>query len=132
MLRILVILMLFATSARGDTYLFVLNRFGGIEVKEQGEAGEARLFQENKEGNVFTYRVRLVGGCTASGVRFQIEKLAKPVVHDQNRRINSGEYRLRITGQGPAFNAMRARMPVLADFAASGEDMTFYGDKTDG
>jgi len=124
-------MLLFAAPVGADTYMFVLNRFGGIEVKERGEVGEARFFQENKQGNVFTYRVRLVGGCTTSGVRFRIERMPKPVVNDQNRRINSGEYRLCITGHGSAFSAMRARVPVLADFARTGEDMTFYGEKTE-
>jgi hypothetical protein len=112
--------------------MFVLNRFGGIEVKEQGEAGEVRFFQENKQGDVFTSRVRTIRGYTPTGVQFLVTKLDKPVIHDKNRRINSGEWKLQIIGTGPAFNAMRARVPVLADFAASGEEMTFYGDKTDG
>jgi hypothetical protein len=130
MIRILAVLMFLAWTARADTYLFVLNRFGGIEIKVHGDLGEVRFFQGSKDGDVFTSRTQLTAGKTTSGIRFEIEKLGEPVVHDVNRHINSGHYRLKITGDGEAFRAMQARIPPLADFAATGEPMTFYGEKT--
>jgi hypothetical protein len=64
-------------------------------------------------------------------VKFQVQKLSKPIIRDGNREINSGDYRLKIMGSGPAYEATKAKLPWLADFAASGEKMTFYGEKTD-
>jgi hypothetical protein len=34
-------------------------------------------------------------------------------------------------GSGPAYEATKAKLPWLVDFAASDEKMTFYGEKTD-
>jgi hypothetical protein len=51
----------------------------------------------------------------------QVPKLSKSIIHDGNREINSGDYRLKIMGSGPAYEATKAKLPSLADFAASGE-----------
>jgi hypothetical protein len=124
------------TTSRADNFFFLLNRFGGIEIKAKGELGNVRFFQGDKEGEETTFQSKLRVASsgtflTPRGVKFQIEKLSKPVIHDGNRRINSGDYRLRITGTGAAYDATKAKLPWLADFAASGEKMTFYGEKTD-
>jgi hypothetical protein len=110
------------------TYLFMLNRFGGIEVTVDGEVGKVRMFQESKEGEKFTSMVALKNGVTADGSLFEIRQLAKPVVHDPERHINSGDYRLRIVGASPA---LQARLPMLADFARTDEAFTFYGEKVE-
>ena len=115
-------------------YLFLLNRFGGIEV-DTGEAGPAsvRFFQGNKEGTetVYQSRLRAVGQWkfyTVDNVELRIEKLGKPVVHDRNRGINSGNYKLQVIGSGTAYLELAAKIPVVADFAASDAAMTFYGE----
>ena len=129
-------LVLLATTLKAESYFFLLNRFGGIEIKMDGESGNVRFFQGDKQGEETTFQSKLKAASsgtflTPRGVRFQIEKLSKRVIHDGNRRINSGDYRLRITGTGAAYDATKAKLPWLADFAASGEKMTFYGEKTD-
>ena len=40
------ILSLAGTISRADSYLFLFNRFGGVEIKTRGEQGEVRFFQE--------------------------------------------------------------------------------------
>ena len=130
------ILFLVGTISRADSYLFLLNRFGGIEIRTSGESGNVRFFQGDKQGEETTFQSKLRVSSpgtflTPGGVKFAIEKLSKPIIHDGNRRINSGDYRLRITGTGPAYDATKAKLPWLADFAAGGEKMTFYGEKTD-
>jgi hypothetical protein len=112
-------------------WLFMLNKFGGIEVRTNGDVGSVKFFQENKSGDVFTSTVKTLRGFTPSGVEFEITKLDEPVVHDPMGHINSGEYRLKIVGEGPPMVSVRMRVPYLADFARSGEDMTFYGEKTE-
>jgi hypothetical protein len=133
---VLSILFLAGTISKAESYLFLFNRFGGVEIKTRGEQGEVRFFQGDKQGeeNTFQSKLRIASPgnyLTPEGVRFQIEKLSKAIIHDGNRRINSGDYRLRITGTGPAYDATKAKLPWLADFAASGEKLTFYGEKTD-
>ena len=112
----------------------MLNRFGSIEIKIRGERGEVRFIQGNKqeEGEATTFESKLKAESpgvysTPEGVSFWVTRLARRVVHDRNRGINSGDCKLRITGSGPAYAEVKARLPVLADFAASGEAMTFYG-----
>ena len=116
-------------------YLFLLNRFGGIEISTDAPAN-VRFFQGNKAGTetVYQSKLRAVGSWvfyTVNDVEFRIEKLAKPVVHDPARRINSGNYKLQVIGSGMAYLELAAKVPVVADFAASDEGMTFYGEKVD-
>jgi hypothetical protein len=133
---VLSIFFLAGTIARADSYFFLLNRFGGSEIRTRGESGNVRFFQGDKQGEETTFqskfRVASPGTfLTPGGVKFEIEKLSKPIIHDGNRRINSGDYRLRITGTGPAYDATKAKLPWLADFAASDEKMTFCGERID-
>jgi hypothetical protein len=112
-------------------YLFLLNRFGGIEI-DTDNSPNVRFFQGNKQGTetVYQSKLRKVGQnvfYTVEDVEFRIEKLNKSVVHDVNRRINSGNYRLQIIGTGMAYLDLVAKVPVVADFAASETGMTFYG-----
>jgi hypothetical protein len=114
-------------------YLFLLNRFGGIEINT-GEPANVRFFQGNKEGTETVYQSKLRAAgpyvfFSVDNVEFRIEKLDRPVVHDPNRRINSGDYRLQIVGTGMAYLELAAKVPVVADFAASETGMTFYGEK---
>jgi hypothetical protein len=112
-------------------YLFLLNRFGGIELQTD-EPANVRFFQGNKRGTetVYQSKLRVVGECsfyTVRGVEFRIVKLDKPVINDRARLINSGEYKLQIIGTGMDYVDLAAKVPVVADFAASDEGMTFYG-----
>lgn len=114
-------------------YLFLLNRFGGIEI-DTSEPANVRFFQGNKHGTETVYQSKLRAASplvfyTVENVEFRIEKLEKPVIHDTNRRINSGNFRLQILGSGMAYVDLAAKIPVMADFAASEEGMTFYGEK---
>jgi hypothetical protein len=110
------------------TYLFMLNRFGGIEVTTDDGVGRVRMFQESKEGEKFVSMVALKNWVTPDGSLFEIKELAEPVVNDEERHINSGSWRLRIVGASPA---LRGRLPMLADFARTNEAMTFYGEKVE-
>lgn len=116
-------------------YLFLLNRFGGIEI-DTGDPASVRFFQGNKSGTetVYQSKLRAVGlksFYTVENVEFRIEKLERPVVHDPARRINSGGYKLQILGVGMAYVDLAAKIPTVADFAASEEGMTFYGGEVD-
>jgi hypothetical protein len=126
-------LLLAATSClQASTYLFVLNRFGGIELTT-GPPAYVRFFQGNKSSTVTTYYASLQGASrdfvTPSGVQFRLEYLGYRVVHDPNRKINSGDCRLEIRGDGAAYLRLALKLPPLADFAASEQPMTFYGQR---
>jgi hypothetical protein len=110
--------------------IFMLNRFGGIEINT-GEAW-VRFFQGNKLGEETTYQSRLMVSAghsflTPSGVEFRVQQLPIKVVHDVNRGINSGDYRLKIID---ADDTVVRRLPHVANFAESEEEMTFYGERT--
>ena len=116
-------------------YLFLLNRFGGIEVQTD-EPANVRFFQGNKQGTETVYQSKLKAAgpwtfYTVENVEFRIEKLERSVVHDSNRRINSGNYKLQVIGSGMAYLELAAKVPVVADFAAIDEGMTFYGEKVE-
>jgi hypothetical protein len=106
--------------------------FGGIEIDTKDPAN-VRFFQGNKQGTetVYQSKLRVVGPgqfYTVENVEFRIEKLEKPMVHDPSRRINSGSYKLQILGTGMAYVDLAAKIPYVADFAASEASMTFYGN----
>jgi hypothetical protein len=110
-------------------FLFMLNRFGGIELRT--EPASVRFFQGDKKGEVTTYEVRLMTSTPGvflsdTGVEFWLEELPIRVVHDKNRGINSGNYKLRIIN---ADDEVTRRLPHLAEFAESELDMTYYGEK---
>ncbi len=91
------ILSLAGTISRADSYLFLFNRFGGVEIKTRGEQGEVRFFQGDKQGEETTFQSKLKAASpgtylTPEGVKFQIGKLSRPVINDGNRRTNSGDY----------------------------------------
>lgn len=111
--------------------IFMLNRFGGIEIDT--DKGRVRFFQGNKVGEETTYESRLMvtrehSFLTPSGVEFRVQQLPIKVVHDVGRRINSGDYRLKIID---ADDAVVKRLPHVAGFAKSDEEMTFYGERTE-
>lgn len=106
----------------------MLNRFGGIELNT--DRPEVRFFQGNKLGEETVYQSRLLKAAshsflTPSGVEFRVQQLPIRVVHDPNRKINSGDYRLKIID---ADDAVSRRLPKVAAFARSEEEMTFYGE----
>src|SRR4029077_1860088 len=120
-------------NLQADSYLFLLNRFGGIEIETEPKP-IVKFFQANKQEEEIIFESRLMEVSpylytTIDGVRFQIDKLLGPVIHDTNRGINSGDYRLRITDKN---NLIKSKLPNIADFAKSEEEMTFYGEKTSG
>lgn len=136
MKHLILALLLTASSLQAQSHAvfqFILNRFGSIELEIVGDRGNVRFSQGDKTGNDRTtfasdLKVTAPGVLqSAQGVTFRIEKLKRSVIHDRNRGINSGNYRLTIRGKGRAFEAMEAQLPYLADFAHSGERLTFYG-----
>lgn len=110
-------------------FLFMLNRFGGIELNT--DPAGVRFFQGNKSGEVTTYEAKLATTTrniflSDTGVEFWLEELPVRVVNDKNRGINSGNYKLRIVN---ADDEVVGKLPYVADFAASGESLIFFGDK---
>jgi hypothetical protein len=113
------------------SFLFMLNRFGGIELVT--DPPSVRFFQGNKEGEVTVYESLLKatpehGFVSPGGVEYQLEELPTRVVHDANRGINSGSWKLSILN---ADNAVLTRLPMRADFSIGKEEeeMTFYGEE---
>ena len=50
---------------------------------------------------------------TPKGTLFTLKHLATPVVNDDNRHINSGDWKLRITGTGAEYTRLKTNMPTV-------------------
>jgi hypothetical protein len=66
---------------------------------------------------------------TKGGTTFKLTKLDKKVVNDGNRGINSGSWKLVISGKGAAYEAIKKKMPFIA--FGDEKKTECYGEKTE-
>ena len=71
-----------------------------------------------------TFRSRLSrvsGGVyrTPHGTVFTLEHLPAPIINDANRHINSGDWRLTVTGKGEEFRRLDREIPDETDFGTA-------------
>ena len=107
-------------------YSFTPQRFSSIAlVTAPGKSAikvETSTKEENSERIIFESQLapapRPAGAvaayATPAGTLLTLTQLPTPVVNDANRGINSGDWKLTITGQGAEFNRLKAEMPKAA------------------
>jgi hypothetical protein len=95
-------------------------RFTTLTLTTDTGKEEVIIEDGNKEGSQVVFRAKLTAApglkyVTAKGTTFQLVKLADPVVHDSNRKINSGDWKIIVTGSGPEFERVRKWRPSFGD-----------------
>src|SRR3954465_7244452 len=101
-------------------YDVTIARFTTLTLTTDTGKEEVVIEDGNKEGSKVVFRARLTPAAglkyvTAKGTTFQLVKLAKPVVHDANREINSGDWKIMVTGAGPEFDKAVKWRPSFGD-----------------
>jgi hypothetical protein len=119
------------TFAEYETFSFRLSRFGGITLETVPGKERVRIFQGDKgaEETVFESTLAPDGArsyVTPHGTRLMLNRLIKPVVYDANRKINSGEWKLVISGTDEEYVLMKQRIGSPT-FGETGRT-EYYGD----
>ena len=127
--KTIVVAVLIPLLGQADSYDFWFHRFGRIGIVT--DLGKEKVFIEegNKQGEEVTYSADLksVGKNkykTVGGTVFELIMLAKPIINDGNRRINSGDYKLVISGSGAEYEKFKIR-PAFGGVGKT----EFYGEE---
>lgn len=107
--------------AYADQITFQYHRFGDIIVDtEKGKESVVIEYSDKDPKNDRTiFKSRLIRVTenvyrTPKGTLFTLEHLSRPIVTDPNRRINSGDWKLTVSGTGQEFVRLKPRMPQVA------------------
>jgi hypothetical protein len=93
-------------------FVFRLGRFADLTL-ETRQGGERATYESgNKQGSetLFDLPVTLTASMTwetRKGTRFHLQKLDHPVVNDANRKINSGDWKVTVSGEGDEYNSIK-------------------------
>jgi len=114
-----VIILAGASELHADEIQFWLNRFGGIFIETAKGKERVRVFQGNKESEETIFESRLIPSgagsyATPKGTVFTLKHLATPIINDANRRINSGDWQLTLSGKGKEFERLKPKVPFVA------------------
>jgi hypothetical protein len=108
-------------AAYADQITFQYHRFGDIIVEtDKGKENVVIEYSDKDPKNdqtIFKSRlIRLKESVyrTPKGTLFTLEHLPRPIINDPNRRINSGDWKLTVSGTGPEFTRLKPRMPKVA------------------
>jgi hypothetical protein len=107
--------------AYADQITFQYHRFADIIVDtEKGKESVVIEYSDKDPKNDRTiFKSRLIRVKenvyrTPKGTLFTLERLSRPIVNDPNRRINSGDWKLTVSGTGQEFVRLKPRMPQVA------------------
>ncbi len=108
-----------ASQLHAEEIQFWLNRFGGIFMETAEGKERVRVFQGNKETERTIFESRLSQSApgtyaTPRGTVFTVKHLEKPIINDGNRRINTGDWQLTVSGKGKEFRRLKLKMPFVA------------------
>jgi len=107
--------------AYADQITFQYDRFGDIIVDtEKGkESVVIESSDKDPKSHKTIFKSRLVRVTenvyrTPKGTLFTLEHLSSPIVNDPNRHINSGDWKLTVSGTGQEFVRLKPRLPTVA------------------
>jgi hypothetical protein len=95
--------------------VFRLGRFSDLTLETEPGSEKVTFETGDKRGSetVFDSPVKLAGGMSyvsPRGTRFQLEKLDRPVINDANRKINSGDWKVIVSGSGEEYLSLKEKI----------------------
>jgi hypothetical protein len=104
------------------TFVFRLGRFSDLtlETEPGSEKVTVDAGDKTRSDTVFESPLKPAGGTSyvsPRGTRFQLEKLGRPVINDANRKINSGDWKLIISGSEDEYLSLKEKIgaPAFGD-----------------
>jgi hypothetical protein len=96
-------------------FVFSLDRFSGLTLETEPGNEKVSYDTGDKRGSetVFESLLKPAGAMSyvsARGTRFQLEKLERPFINDENRRINSGDWKVIISGTGDEYRSLKEKI----------------------
>jgi hypothetical protein len=96
-------------------FVFLLGRFSGLTLETEPGNEKVSFETGDKRGSetVFESPVELAGAMSylsPRGTRFQLEKLERPVINDDNRKIDSGDWKVIISGSGDEYLSLKEKL----------------------
>ena len=123
-MKIVVLALTFLLSAsliRAEEYDFRYDRYGDIYLYTDKGKERVVIVRTSKtpgdEETIFESRLTLSGAgiyVTPKGTAFTLKQLPEPIINDDNRHINSGDWQLTVSGKGKEFARLKPRMPFVA------------------
>lgn len=124
------------STALADQFVFTFHRFGTITIEatpgQQGVVIEEQMGKEGPVKTIFKSRLSLAGPGfykTPKGTCFKLKHLSKPIINDANRHINSGDWRLTVSGSGNEWAKLKPKMPKVA--IGNTPPLVYLGEKSD-
>jgi hypothetical protein len=112
-------------------FVFQLGRFADLTLETRPGGEKATYESGNKQGSetLFDLPVTLTAPMTwetRKGTRFQLQKLDHPVINDANRKINSGDWKVTVSGKGDEYNSIKRDLgePSFGDTGGA----EYYGE----
>ena len=137
-------------AANAKEYEFSVHRFCDIQLKTDHENGhvEIKIYPKAVPETEIVLQSKLkkvADGSyeTPGGTRFTLSKLPKAIIHDHNRHINSGDWKLTITGSGAEYQKLKDNLVPISTFRTPNSelpisannpempDMTYHGSVED-
>ena len=115
------VLFLATPLIHAEEFIFQYQRFGHISLETA--KGKERVIilaygkADSDERTIFESGLTPAGAGTyktPKGTVFALKKLPEPIIHDENRHINSGDWQLTVSGQGREFERLKPEMPEVA------------------
>jgi hypothetical protein len=111
-------------------FVFQLGRFSDLTLKTEPGNEKVTFETGDKRGSetVFDSPVKLAGAMSyvsPRGTRFLLEKLERPVINDANRKINSGDWKVIVSGSGDEYLSLKEKMGAPS-FGVTGKT-EYYG-----
>jgi hypothetical protein len=122
-------------TALADQFVFTYHRFGTITIEATPGQQSVVIEESGKEGpvtTIFKSRLSLAGPGlykTPKGTCFKVKHLSKPVINDANRHINSGDWKLTVSGTGKEWAKLKPKMPVVA--IGNTPPLVYLGEKSE-
>ncbi len=107
-------------SLQADEIRFETGRFDRIKMETAKGKERVAIYFGSKDADDETI---LESGLTSSGAGiyttphgtvFTLKKLAQPAINDTNRGINSGDWKLTISGSGAEFERLKSKLTARA------------------